>query len=63
MKKRMKLLSLTTIRKKVKDLAQKINAPKDSLPRFGTTMDFGHPHIEVDKKGYHYVVFEKYMCR
>ena len=47
----MKLLSLGTKRKKRKVLAQKIDAPKDSLPRFGSTRDFNWPHIEVDIKG------------
>jgi len=55
----MKLLFLETIRKKIKDLAQKVNAPKDSLPTFGSTRDFGYPHIEVDKNGYHYVVVKR----
>ncbi len=55
----MKILSLATIRKKTTDIARIINAPRDLLPTFGSTRDFGNPHIEVDKKNYHYVVVER----
>jgi len=55
----MKILSLATIRKKTTDIARIINAPRDLLPTFGSTRDFGNPHIEVDKKNYHYVIVER----
>jgi hypothetical protein len=43
----------------VKELSNRINAPGSLLPTFGFSRDMGHPHIEVDHKGYHYVVVER----
>jgi len=31
----------------------------DSLPTYGPTQDFACPHIEVDSRGYHFVVVER----
>ena len=51
--------SISTIRKKVRELGKKINAPKKLLTIRSTTDGFGTPHIEIDDKGYHYIVSER----
>jgi Immunity protein 63 len=53
-------MTLDDIKKKVEELAVKINAPTDLLPTYGYTKDFAYPHIEVDKVGFlHYVIVER----
>ena len=48
------------VKKKVNELAFKINAPEELLPTYGFSKDFAYPHIEIDNKGvYHYVVIER----
>ncbi len=54
-----KLYSIATIRKKVREHAEKINAPKNLLRVRSTTNGFGTPHIEIDKKGYNYIIWER----
>ncbi len=54
-----KLLTLSTISNKIRGLGKKIKVPKGLYPTFGSSIDFGHPHIEVDRNGYHYVVVER----
>ena len=54
-----KLYSIATIRKKVKEYGKKVNAPKNLLTVRSTTDGFGTPHIEIDKNGYNYVVWER----
>jgi hypothetical protein len=54
-----KLYSLATIRKKVREYGKKINAPKNLLSVRSTTDGFGTPHIEIDKNGYNYVIWER----
>jgi hypothetical protein len=51
--------SLETIRRKVSKLAKVIDAPKDLIPTFGHSIDFGTPNIEADGDGYHFVVEER----
>lgn len=52
--------SLEDIKKKVNELATKINASEILLPTFGDSLDEAHPHIEVDDKGLmHYVTVER----
>ena len=51
--------SLDGIRKAVAKLAQRIEAPASLLPTYGRSMDFAHPHIEVDQRGLHFVVVER----
>ena len=54
------MITLDDIKKKVEELAVKINAPTDLLPTYGYTKDFAYPHIEVDKFGLlHYVIVER----
>lgn len=40
-------------------MAKIIDAPAEGLPTFGPSRDGGHPHIEVDDAGLHYVVEER----
>ena len=57
----MQQATLAEIKTAVDRLAQVIGAdPKsDSMPTYGRTEDSGRPHIEVDSRGYHYVVSER----
>jgi hypothetical protein len=50
---------LTAIEEKITALAQIIAAPGSSLPTYGFSDQFARPHIEVDARGYHYVVAER----
>ena len=54
-----KIYSISTIRRKVKEFGKKINAPKNLLTVRSTTDGFGTPHIEIDKNGYNYVIWER----
>jgi hypothetical protein len=51
--------NLATIAEKINFLAQMIAAPANSLPTYGYSDQFARPHIEVDARGYHYVVAER----
>ena len=56
----MPTLSLDDIKKKVDEVAGKINAPTDLLPTYGYSRDFAYPHIEVDNAGrLNYVILER----
>ena len=50
---------LTKIKSRVKKLAAVIAAPADTFPTFGRSEQSGRPHIEVDTRGYHYIVAER----
>ena len=52
-------LTLTEIKTKVDELAEKIGASASILPTYGYSEDFACPHLEVDARGYHYVVIER----
>ncbi|HSL44574.1 MAG TPA: Imm63 family immunity protein [Anaerolineales bacterium] len=52
-------LSLNGIKSEIDRLAAKIEAPKSLLPTYGHSIDGAHPHIEVDARGYHYIVVER----
>lgn len=43
----------------VSTLAIKLGIEKTDLPTYGSSRDFGYPHIEVDENGYHFVVIER----
>ena len=43
----------------VKQLAEKINASEYVPYYFDDDVDFGHPHIEIDSKGFHLVCVER----
>ncbi|MBR0850994.1 hypothetical protein JQ543_24845 [Bradyrhizobium diazoefficiens] len=51
--------TLWDIEADVAALATRIGASQDALPTYGTSRDFGHPHIEVEPGLYHYVVIER----
>lgn len=54
------MITLDDIKKKVEELAFKINAPSDLLPTYGYSKDFAYPHIEIDNVGFlHYVIVER----
>ncbi|GHU27940.1 hypothetical protein FACS1894172_21260 [Spirochaetia bacterium] len=52
-------ITLNDIKRTVNKLASKIDAPKDSLPTFGYSKDFGYPHIEIDENNFYYVIMER----
>jgi len=51
--------TLNEIKAEVHRLAAQIGAPADLLPTYGYSDDSARPHIEVDSRGYHYVVIER----
>jgi hypothetical protein len=51
--------SLIEIQNEVSQLAAQIGASAKILPTYGKTEDGARPHIEVDSRGYHYVVVER----
>jgi hypothetical protein len=53
------LVTLTDIKTRVDQLATHIGAAGNLLPTFGRNEYDAHPHIEVDSRGYHYVVVER----
>ena len=54
-----KIYSISTIRKKVREYGKKINAPSHLLTVRTTSNEFGTPHIEIDENGYSYVIRER----
>jgi len=52
-------LTLSQIEHRISQLAKIIQASPDMLPTFGYSEQSGRPQIEVDEKGYHYVVSER----
>lgn len=54
-----KFYSISAIRRKVRELGKKINAPSHLLTVRTVTDGFGTPHIEIDKNGYNYVISER----
>ena len=54
-----KIYSISTIRRKVRELGKKINAPHHLLTVRATSDGFGTPYIEIDKNGYKSVVSER----
>lgn len=55
----METMELAEIEVKVNELAVKINAPSNVLPTFGHSQHTGRPHVEVDARGYHYIIAER----
>jgi hypothetical protein len=53
------MIALPQIKTEVDRLAAKIGAVGYVLPTYGHTEDGARPHIEVDERGYHYVVVER----
>jgi len=54
-----KLYSISTIRKKVREYGKIISAPSHLLTVRTSSDGLGTPHIEIDKRGYNYVVSER----
>lgn len=54
-----KMLTLSEIKTDVDRLAAKVGALGYCLPTYGRSEDGARPHIEVDARGYHYVVVER----
>jgi hypothetical protein len=50
---------LDAIRRRIQSIGRAIDAPDEYLPTYGSSRDFARPHIEVDERGYHYVVVER----
>jgi len=53
------MLTLPEIKAEVDRLAARIGASGYLLPTYGRSEDGARPHIEVDSRGYHYVVIER----
>ncbi|WP_462409856.1 Imm63 family immunity protein [Neobacillus sp. Marseille-QA0830] len=51
--------SLEEIKELIERHAQSIHAPLHLHPTYGYSQDFARPHIEVDQKGYHYIIVER----
>lgn len=54
-----KRLNVDQLRRKITQLAKVIDAPSDNLPTYGSSRDFGHPHLEADAHLYHWIVRER----
>lgn len=54
-----KRYSLNEIKYEIDRFAAQIGAPDALLPTYGYSEDGARPHIEVDSRGYHYVVVER----
>ena len=53
------MLTLGQIQLEVERLAAKIGASGYVLPTFGSSEDAGRSHVDVDSRGFHYVVVER----
>jgi hypothetical protein len=51
--------TLAEIKDEIDRRAAVVGASGNLLPTYGRTEDFARPHIEVDSRGYHYVVVER----
>jgi hypothetical protein len=52
-------ISLPEIKTSVDQLAERIGAPQDTLPTYGYSEHTARPHVEVDPRGYHFVIVER----
>jgi hypothetical protein len=53
------MTTLAEIEQRVRALGHRIGASEGDLPTFGHSEDGARPHIEVDARGFHYVVIER----
>lgn len=53
------MLSLDEIKQKVKDLANRINAPLDMFLTFGNSRNDGTPDVDVDSHHYYFVARDR----
>ena len=52
-------MTLCEIKTEVERLAALIGASENYLPTYGHSEDGARPHLEIDARGYHYVVVER----
>ncbi|MFX0181911.1 MAG: Imm63 family immunity protein [Candidatus Hodarchaeota archaeon] len=52
-------MSISTIRRKIRQYCKQINAPKRLMTVRSTATGFVDPHVEIDDSGNHYVSWEK----
>src|SRR5579863_900889 len=52
-------VELDQIKAIVAGMAARISAPSSLLPTYGASVDMRRPHVEINARGYHVVVFEK----
>ncbi len=50
---------LSEARRRVEELAARIDAPVDLLPTYGRSEDSARPHIDFDGHLYHYMIVER----
>lgn len=50
---------LSGVKTKIDALAKIIGAPENILPTYGRSEQTARPHIEVDSRGYHFVIAER----
>ena len=55
----MEAITLHEIERRVAELAARIGASGALLPTYGRSEDGARPHIEVDSRGFHYVIVER----
>ena len=53
------MLSLEEIKNEVDRLASIINVPLKLLPTYGYSDDFARPYIDVNSRGYHFIIVER----
>jgi hypothetical protein len=53
------MTTLADVEQRVRALANRIGASEGDLPTFGRSEDGARPHIEIDSRGFHYVVIER----
>jgi len=51
--------TLSEIKARVDQLAERIGAPQDALPTYGYSEHTARPHVEVDPGGYHFIIVER----
>ena len=51
--------TLSEIKASVDQFAERIGAPQNTLPTYGYSEHTARPHVEVDTRGYHFVIVER----
>ena len=52
-------LTLPELKAQIDPIAEKLGVSQNILPTYGYSEQSGHPHLEVDSNGYHYVHAER----
>lgn len=50
---------LSRLKEEVVRRADAAGLSRSDLPTFSTSEDFGRPHVEIDRRGFHFVVVER----